>query len=359
LIRADLKGKNVLVRFDFNVPIEDGKVADSSRIDAAISTLKKIIDKGARRVSIICHLGRPEGGFDEQFSVAPIARAICERLGVKFKIKPTVADNTTFVSLGKYFEIGESIRLYENLRFDKEECENNLKFSHALAELGDVFIQDAFANIHRDHASMVGVSKILPTYAGLLVEKEVNNLFRILSEPKRPFVAIIGGAKIKDKLPIIEALSDKCESVIIGGMTSNEWTLEGHLKTENIYLPTDGINKFGSIVPITEATLKTGIFDIGPQTIMLYKSILTTAKTIFWNGNLGMTENKRFIHGTYEIARFIARLKVEKVASGGNTLEVINHLRLGGNFSFISTGGGATSDLISGKKMPALEMLLK
>jgi phosphoglycerate kinase len=206
---------------------------------------------------------------------------------------------------------------------------------------------------------MVAVAKILPTYAGLLVEKEVNSLFRLLYQPKEPFVAIIGGAKVKDKLPVIEALSKKVQAVIVGGKTANEWILEGHKRTGNIYLPTDGINKQGSIVPINEQTLKAGIFDIGPQTIMLYKSIISSAKTVFWNGNLGMTENKRFIHGTYEIARFIAKLRLEKVASGGNTAEVIDELKLQDQFNFISTGGGATDDFIIGKKMPALEILLK
>ena len=358
LIRADLKGKKVLVRFDFNVPIEDGKVGDVKRIDAALPTLRKILEKGAETISVICHLGRPDGKEQAEYSVAPIAKILCEDLNVRFYSQPVVT-GSKYASLNKYFEIGKHIRLYENLRFDKEEEENNPAFAKELATLGDVFIQDAFANIHREHASMVGVERILPTYAGLLVEKEIINLFRLLGSPKEPFVAIIGGAKVSDKLPIVEALSKRTQAVIVGGKTANEWILEHRPKTGNIYFPTDGISKLGSIVPINEQTLRAGIFDIGPQTIMLYKSILASAKTIFWNGNLGMTENKRFVHGTYEVARFIAKLQVEKVASGGNTAEVIDQLKLGGHFNFVSTGGGATSDFIIGKKMEALEILLK
>lgn len=358
LIRADFKGKKVLIRFDFNVPIEDDKVGDAKRIDAALPTLRKILEKGAETISIICHLGRPDGKEQPEFSVAPIAKILCEDLNVRFNPKPVVT-GSKYASLNKYFEIGKYIRLYENLRFDKEEEKNDTAFTRELAGLGDVFIQDAFANIHREHASMVGVEKILPTYAGLLVEKEINNLFRLLSSPKEPFVAIIGGAKVSDKLPIIEALSKNAKAVIVGGKTANEWILDHHPKTGNIYFPVDGVNKFGSIVPINEQTLNAGIFDIGPQSIMLYKSILSSAKTIFWNGNLGMTENKRFVHGTFEIARYIAKLQVEKVASGGNTAEVIDQLKLAGHFNFVSTGGGATSDFIIGKKLPALEILLK
>jgi phosphoglycerate kinase len=190
------------------------------------------------------------------------------------------------------------------------------------------------------------------------VEKEINALFKILHNPEHPFVAIIGGAKIEDKLEVITSLSKRADAVLIGGMTANEWILDNHPKSDNIYLPTDGVNKAGAIVLPGKDTVKAGIFDIGPETIMLYKSILSSAKTVFWNGNLGMTEERKFVHGTYEIARFISRMKAEKVASGGNTAEVIHEIELEDQFDFISTGGGATSDLIAGKKMPVIDKLL-
>jgi phosphoglycerate kinase len=250
------------------------------------------------------------------------------------------------------------VRLYENLRFDKGEEKNSIDFAKKLATLGDIMVLDAFANIHREHASMMKIQELLPTYAGLLVEKEVNSLFKLLNVPEKPFVAIIAGAKVEDKLGVIETLSKLCDAVLLGGKTANEYMLAGHPKTGNIYFPSDGLSKLGSIVPINEQTLKSGVFDIGPQTVMLYKSILSSAKTIFWNGNLGMTENRRFTYGTFELARYIAKLKAEKVASGGNTVEVIDELGLSDSFTFISTGGGATSEFITGKKLPVLEKLL-
>lgn len=357
LARADFRGKRVLVRVDFNVPVKDGKVEDTRRIDAEIPTLKKILERGAKEINIICHFGRP-AGVDKKFSTAPIAKILAEKLKVKFDPKPQKTTQKS-PALKSYYQLGDKFRLFENLRFDPREEKNSSEFARELAELGDVFVQDAFANIHRKHTSMVKLQEILPTYAGLLVEREINFLFRFLAAPEKPFVAIIGGAKIEDKLPVIEALSKKADAVLIGGATANEWILDHHKKTGNVFLPSDGINKLGAIVPINEQTIKNGIFDIGPQTLLLYKSILATAKTIFWNGNLGMTENKRFVHGTYELTRYIAKLKAEKVASGGNTADVIDYLKLNDRFDFISTGGSATSDLITGKKLPALEMLLK
>lgn len=359
LARVDFRGKTVLVRFDFNVPVENGAVSDPERIDAAIPTLKKIIERGAQKVNIICHLGRPEKPGDKQFSVLPIAEVIAQRLRIS-KYDPQMKQSEIdSPSLGRYFEIGPKVNLFENLRYDEGEEKNSAEFAKKLSQLGDYFVQDAFANIHREHASMVKIQELLPTYAGLLVEREVNHLFKLMNNPEKPFVGIIGGAKVEDKLGVIAALSKMCDAVLIGGKTANEYILDAHPKTGNIFLPTDGLSKFGAIVPLNNETLKAGVFDIGPQTIMLYKSILASAKTIFWNGNLGMTENKRFIYGTFEIARFISKLKADKIASGGNTAEVIDDLKLSDHFTFISTGGGATSDFIVGKKLPALELLLR
>lgn len=357
LNRADLRGKRVLVRVDFNVPIVDGKTADSRRIDAMMPTIKKIIEKDAKEINIIGHLGRPDGKVDRNFSTFQIAKIICSKIPYKCKLTEGKSDSKS-PALSQFYKIGDKIRVFENLRFDPREEKNSEDFAKELAELGDVFVQDAFANIHRNHASMLAIQDLLPTYAGLLVEKETNILFKLLSHPDHPFVAIIGGAKIEDKLPIIDALTEIADAVLIGGKTANEWMIKNHPKNENVYLPVDGLNKLGSIVPINEETLKNGIFDIGPQTVMLFKSILSSAKTIFWNGNLGMTENKRYIFGTHEITRYIAKLQAEKVISGGNTAEVIDEMKLSDQFDFISTGGGATSDFIAGKKLPVLEKLL-
>jgi phosphoglycerate kinase len=358
LARADFRGKRVLARFDFNVPIENGKIEDTNRIDVVIPTLKKIMEKDPVEINIVCHLGRPSKPKDPEFSVKPIAKYLHGILKSKHAMAVGHTDIDS-LALDTFYQIADKIRLFENLRYDEGEEKNSVAFAKKLARLGDVFVLDAFANIHREHASMVAIQDLLPTYVGLLTEREINTLFKLLHAPERPFVAIIGGAKIEDKMPIINNLSKKSDAVIVGGMTANEYILKKLPRTGNIYLPVDGINKSGVISAMDEHSIKDGIFDIGPQTIMLYKSILSSAKTVFWNGNLGMTENRRFVHGTYEIARYLQKLKCEKIASGGNTAEVIDEMGDEDAFDFISTGGGATSDFIAGKTLPALEKLLK
>jgi phosphoglycerate kinase len=356
--RVDLRSKRVLLRVDFNVPVENGQIEDVKRIWAALPTIKKCLERGAAEVNIVSHFGRPKNSRDEAFSTKIIAKKLSEIMREKRAPRQGVSDIDS-PALARFYQITPKVRLFENLRFDPGEEKNSAHFAKQLSALGDICVIDAFANLHRNHASMVAIQDFLPTYAGLLVEREVNVLFRLLNQPERPFVCIVGGAKVEDKLPIIEAFSESADAVLIGGMTANEYILQEHPKGENIFLPNDGINKVGGIVPINQQTLKSGIFDIGPQTIMLYKSVLSSAKTIFWNGNMGMSENKRYVHGTFEIARFISKLKADKIASGGNTVEVIDELNLADRFSFLSTGGGATSDFVAGKKLPALERLLK
>lgn len=357
LEHAPIEGRRVLARFDFNLPVKDGKVEDDKRIELALPTIRYILAKKPQELNIITHFGRPKSAKDLDFSTQIIAKILARKLAKRSPAKRELKDQNS-PALAVCYSFG-NINVFENLRFDKREEENDRGFAKELSTLGDIFVQDAFANIHRNHASMVAVQKILPTYAGLLVKREVNTLFKIINAPERPFVAIIGGAKIEDKLPVIQALSAIADSVIVGGRTANEWIMERKPRTGNIYLPTDGIGKNGSIAPINEQTLKSGIFDIGPETIMLYKSILASAKTVFWNGNLGLTEEKKFAHGTNEIARFISRLKAETIVSGGNTVQVVDDLGLTDSFSFISSGGGATSDFVCSKKLPALDLLLE
>lgn len=354
---APITAKRVLARFDFNLPIDDGKVEDEKRIDLALPTIRYILAQKPLELNIITHFGRPKNSQDKEFSTQVIAKILAKKLG-KNTTKMRTIDDQKSPALQTCYSFG-LVNVFENLRFDKREEKNDAVFAGELATLGDVFIQDAFANAHRNHTSMVAISKKLPTYAGMLMKEEVNTLFKIINSPERPFVAVIGGAKIEDKLPIIQALSKIADSVIVGGRTANEWIMDQHPRTGNIYLPSDGINKNGSICSINEQTLKSGIFDIGPETIMLYKSILASAKTVFWNGNLGLTEEKKFAHGTNEIARFISKLRAETIVSGGNTVQVVDDLGLADNFTFLSSGGGATSDFICGKKLPAVEFLLK
>jgi len=339
------------------VPIKDGRISDLQRIVAGVPTIKKIFEKDAKQVNIICHLGQPKS-YDKNFSTAVIAGALANLLHLR---AAPVKVNTEFKSpaLSVCYQLGEKVRLFENLRFDPREKLNSAEFAGELSRLGEVFVLDAFASFHRLHTSVVALQKKLPTYAGLLVEREVNALFKLVGRAEPPFVAIIGGAKIEDKLPVVEALAKICKAVLVGGQTANAWLASKRPKADNIYLPTDGVNKRGQIVALDEKSLREGIYDVGPQTVLLFKSILASAKTVFWNGNLGQSELPRFSYGTREIARYVARLKAEKVVSGGNTIAVIDELALGDGFNFVSTGGGATSDFIIGKKMPALELLLK
>lgn len=356
--RTDLKGKTVVLRCDFNVPVENGVVADVKRISSAIPTIEKILEKGASKISILTHFGRPEGKYNKEFSTEIIARTLASLLGVRHQITKVKTDVES-EALGTCYEITDRIFLYENLRFDVGEEKNSKEFAKKIASLGDVFVQDAFANMHREHASMVVVAEFLPYYAGMLVEKEINSLFKLMNAPDKPLICLIGGAKIEDKLPIILSLSKIADAVLVGGKAANEWISEGYKKVNNVFLPNDGLNQNGSIVKMERDLIQKGIFDIGPETIMLYKSVLSSAKTIFWNGNMGLSEQKRFAHGTNELARFISRLKADKIVSGGNTVEAIDELKLSNDFTFISTGGGATSDFICGKKLAAVELLLK
>ncbi len=357
LKRADFRGKTVLVRLDLNVPLKAKKILDMKRIDASMPTIKKAIEKGASKINIICHLGRPTEA-DDNFSTIILANEIKRRLRGKGKAR-RIQHSYRSPALKYSYEVYRNIQLFENLRFDKGEESNSIQFAKEIAKLGDVFVLDAFANIHRQHASMDKLQDQMKTFAGLLVEREINGLFRILYAPKRPFVAVIGGAKYKDKIPVIESLSSKCNAVLVGGMTANEMILEGWKRKPNVFVPSDGINESGSLVGMSKQEIEKGVFDIGPKTIMHFKSILSSAKTVFFNGNLGMTENKKFVHGTNEILRFITKMKAEAVASGGNTADIIYDLGLENGFSFISTGGSATSDLVAGKKLPVLDKLLK
>lgn len=357
LNKADFRGKRVLVRLDLNVPIEGGRIMDKKRIEAAIPTIKKVMERGAREINLISHFGRPskvEGDLSTEIIAKELSKYLRQRGDVA-----VIQTDAKSPALKTCYQITDKVKLFENLRFDKGEEKNSIEFAKELALYGDVFVLDAFANIHRRHASMDKLQDLLVTYVGLLMEKEINGLHKILYAPDKPFVAIIGGAKYEDKIPVIESLSEKCNAVLVGGKTANEMILRGAKKATNVFLPTDGVNEAGALVDMESVDIKRGVFDIGPKTIMHFKSILSSAKTVFFNGNLGMTENKKFVHGTNEVVRFIVKMKVEAVASGGNTADIIYDLGLENGFDFISTGGGATSDLIAGKKLPVLDKLLR
>lgn len=357
LIKAcNFQNKNVLVRVDYNVPIESSQVADENRIRASLDTLEFIIKKNPKNIYIASHLGRPEGKVKKEFELYPVAKSLHKILGLKTKIQR--------MSLGKgpvlenVYRLSSNIYLLENIRFDKGEEENDEKFAKELASLADIYIQDAFATLHRQHASTDAITDLLPTYAGLLVEKEINCLLKIMHAPERPYVFVIGGAKIEDKMPLIEAVRPGCDLVLVGGKVANEWQELGHEQGEKVKLPVDGVSAKGMIVPVNETTLKEGIFDIGPQTILNFKGFLAGAKTIAWNGCLGMAEEQKFAHGTHEITRFISKQRAEKVVLGGDTAAVVDEMNLKKMFSFVSTGGSASTEFMAGKKLPGLRRFI-
>lgn len=357
LIRAyDFCNKNVLVRVDYNVPIESSQVADVNRIEASLATLEYILKKNPKNLYIASHLGRPDGKASKEFEMYPVAKSLHKLMGLKTKIdKISLGDN---VVLKEAYKLSSNIFLLENLRFDKGEEENDEKFAHEIASIADVYVLDAFATLHRKHASTDAITDLLPTYAGFLVETEVNCLLKIMHVPERPYVFVIGGAKIEDKMPLIEAVRPKCDLVLVGGRVANEWQELGHEQGEKVKLPVDGVSQRGMIVPVNSSTLKEGILDIGPQTILNFKGFLAGAKTIVWNGCLGKVEENKFAHGTCEIARFIAKQRAEKVILGGDTVAAIDELNLANYYSFISTGGSASTEFMAGKSLPGLRKFL-
>ena len=324
LAKADLESKNVLLRAGFDVPLENGQIADDRRIKATFPTMNEIFKKGASSLTIITHIGRPDGKVEPNLSVAPIREYIEKNYSQK-------------------------VTVLENLRFDNREEGNDFEFARQIANGFEVYVQDAFSNLHRAHASMVQIPKILPTYAGLLVQNEILNLRKISENPQKPFVVIVGGAKAETKIPLIEKLKQMADWILIGGKTANEIIeTKKYQGATNVILPVDGIKDENGQTR-----------DIGKQTISIFKNKMKTAKTIFWNGNLGQTEKKEYLNGSKEIARFLCDLPNDAFVAvgGGDTAELMDKLILCKRIEFVSTGGGASLAFIAGEKLPGLEAL--
>jgi len=368
---ANVKDKKVLLRVDYNLPLdENGKPSDSARILATIPTIEWLLRHGAMQVIIITHWGRPvltkQSGptvsEKDKWSLKIIASELAKILKHKQLVKAgrVVSQKTDGKSpvVSNRFYIGKSITMLENLRFDKGEESNDSKFARILAEEAEMYINDAFSASHRQHASLVAITKYLPAYAGLQLLDELKHLQPVLLNQKKPFVAIIGGAKIKDKIPVINMLRKKADTILVGGKTANEYFVAMTEPVDKLVFPTDGVDKQGRIVPYTKNVIaSTPPFDIGPDTIVRFKSVIKNAKTLFWNGSLGMAEKMRFRHGSNEIARFVSNLRATTIISGGDTAQIIDNLNLRRNFSFVSTGGGASSEYLIGKKLPGLTAL--
>ena len=315
-----VENKNVLVRIDSDVPVKDEQVTDDERLQASIPTLKYLLENGAK-VTIIGHIGRPNSEEVTELKMRPVEDKLIELLGTHL-----------------------NWQILENLRFNAGEEENNPEFTEHLIAGQDLFVQDAFATCHRNHASTVGVAKLLPSYAGMSVQKEVENLSKILESPVRPFIVIVGGAKIEDKKPVIDGLLPIADKILVGGVVANVLQKEKEQLSPKIVLPIDGLPKL------------TG-FDIGPKTIALFKKIIESAKTIFWAGTMGKYENPEYSIGSKEIAEAIVASHAKKFAGGGDTTSFIRQNNLQDKFDFLSTGGGATLEYLSGKKLPGLEVL--
>lgn len=383
----DLKNKKVLVRCDFNVPMDENRnITDNRRIVAALPTIKYLLEQNCK-VVLCSHLGRPKGEFKPEFSLKPVAKELSKLLGQEVIMAKDVigedAKNKT-----ENLKNGE-VLLLENVRFHREETDNDPEFAKKLASFGEVFVNDAFGTAHRAHASTEGVTKYLPAVSGFLIEKELKFLGEALENPERPFVAILGGSKVSDKIGVIENLLEKVDTLIIGGgMAYTFFKAQGYSvgdslceedkcdlaleimekakeKKVKFLLPID--NKIGKeFKPDTESkTVKSteipdgweGL-DIGEETIKLYREELQNAKTIVWNGPLGVFEFDQFAVGTNEIAKALGDIDAIKIIGGGDSAAAVEKAGLADKMTHISTGGGASLEFLEGKKLPGIEALM-
>jgi phosphoglycerate kinase len=381
----DLKNKTVLVRADFNVPQDDSlNITDDTRIRATLPTIKYILGRNIKKLVLMSHLGRPSGEVVAKYSLKPVAQRLAELLNepVKF-LNDCVGENIKQeISLSK-----ERVILLENLRFHSEEEKNDAGFAKQLASLGDIFVNDAFGSAHRSHASTEGVTHYLKSVAGFLLEREIQYLGNAIQNPQKPFMVILGGAKVSDKIGVIENLLSKCNAILIGGgMAYTFLKSQGKpignskLEKDKIDLAKSILDKAGAakveiVLPIDHLVVdnidekaKTEIVgedipegkiavDIGPRTVALFKDKLKSAKTIVWNGPLGIFEMKPFSKGTQEIAKFIGSLNATTIIGGGDTAAAVAKFKLEDKMTHISTGGGASLEFLEGKTLPGIAAL--
>ena len=381
---ADVRGKRVLCRVDFNVPLNGTTITNDARIQAAVPTITWLRDQGAK-VILCSHLGRPKGKVVESLRLQPVAVRLQNVLGgnvtaLNQTVGPDVEAAIDDMRDG-------DVLLLENLRFDPREEQNDSNFSTELARLGDIYVNDAFGAAHRAHASTVGVAEQLPAYVGLLMQQEIEALGKLLDSPERPFAAIIGGAKVSDKIDVLQNLLTKVDHLLIGGGMANTFLLaQGHsvgtslVETDKVglaldimqraqelgvelHLPVDAVVSWGIDAPdadevaITKIPDDLGIFDIGPETARAYAKVILGVKTILWNGPLGVAENHIFERGTKAVAEAVAQSSGYTVVGGGDSVAAIEKLGYDSKIDHISTGGGASLEFLEGKQLPGISAI--
>lgn len=380
----DVKGKKVLARCDFNVPLKDGEITNDKRIVAALPTIKYLMEHGAK-VILCSHLGRPKGEYKPEFSLAPVAKRLSEYLGVEVKLAEdaeVVGPNAK--AMAAELKDGE-VMLLENVRYRAEETKNEENFSKELASLADIFVNDAFGTAHRAHCSTTGVASYLPAVCGYLIQKEIKFMGGALANPKRPLVAILGGAKVSDKIGVIENLIDKCDTIIIGGgMAYTFMKYLGHNIGTSL-LEADWVEKAGEImkkaedkgvkflIPVdnkvgkeydenTEAKVVSSDdipdgwmgLDIGPETQEVFADAIKGAGTVIWNGPMGVSEWDNFAAGTISVAKAVADSGAISIIGGGDSVAAVTKLGFADKMSHISTGGGASLEFLEGKELPGV-----
>lgn len=380
----DVKGKKVLARCDFNVPLKDGEITNDKRIVAALPTIKYLMERGAK-VILCSHLGRPKGEYKPEFSLAPVAKRLSEYLGVEVKLAEdaeVVGPNAK--AMAAELKDGE-VMLLENVRYRAEETKNEENFSKELASLADIFVNDAFGTAHRAHCSTTGVASYLPAVCGYLIQKEIKFMGGALANPKRPLVAILGGAKVSDKIGVIENLIDKCDTIIIGGgMAYTFMKYLGHNIGTSL-LEADWVEKAGEmmkkaedkgvkfLIPVdnkvgkeydenTEAKVVSSDdipdgwmgLDIGPKTQEVFANAIKGAGTVIWNGPMGVSEWDNFAAGTISVAKAVADSGAISIIGGGDSVAAVTKLGFADKMSHISTGGGASLEFLEGKDLPGI-----
>ena len=381
----DVNNMKVLVRCDFNVPLKDGKITDDKRVKESLATIKYLLKKNAK-IILMSHLGRPKGTFNMDYSLKPVRDLLENLLGVNIKLSKDVIGPDT-EKLTKNMKDGEIV-LLENVRFHKEEELNDPEFAQKLASFGDIFVNDAFGTVHRAHASTAGIADYIPAVCGFLVKKEIEVIGNALENPKRPFVTILGGAKVSDKIGIIKNLINKVDVLIVGGgmaytffkaqgkkigksiceddklELAKELLEEAKNKNVKFLLPVDTVisddfknDSNFKVVKVGECPDNYMGMDIGPETIKLFSEAIKTAGTIIWNGPMGVFEFENFANGTYKIAEAVANSNAISIIGGGDSAAAVNQLGFADKMTHISTGGGASLTYLEGRDLPGIEKL--